>query len=1090
MNLMDFSLFDDEMFVLKHQIANAKTIFQTGKIIELIYSQKQYLLSCQDSNFAISETIVPNQISEVFLRIQREGLWVVQDVLDDKLIVRFLAVERFADIDLTLSVDDKVMIDLFKQKLINKQEISNAIEWIKNQFIFDNLIFTQIFDNRQDDNHFVIIGKEKTAHVARQKNGVWQIARITPLRKHSQFKLLCLKGIFDVLDNTIASQLISTSNQILLDASVQEYGDYLKLWNEYSNLEFKRAKQQAQTLGFLPYGNFQAISFENKCYRLSCDKEKIKEFHQIFKDLNLSNDTLFDIHDEKFDWQIDNTDDLPNVCFRGMVEFYPTENYVDFIVSPNSKQRDTFPKQGFVSLSLSGSLTIQKRREKAKNTIASRQNLPQLQNYLQNTLAPRVRYGRILRKLTSYIKQSFKNGVPTERQAQAILTAINTPDIALIVGPPGTGKTQVIAGLQRGLAEIADPNHRTPQAHQILVSSFQHDAVDNALERTNVFGLPALRVGGKIHQEQSDDLFKNWMHKQRQAIEPKLEALQKQDPVATWINMFDKSLMNLRLGKFSAKEYETALSELNDIIDQLEKQQLYLSYSLKSELKQALKKYQYAKNDGFIGQKSLIRQIRALRTTEIGFNDDGVNRVYAILQEIERKNITILPIQKKLLEKLSDFDVSPSKQELKELTTLKNELLYRFFVPTFKPPKLSEWVDGDVLAVLGEIESELHGAWQNSKYSKTAILMNYYHQLKNEPDAIKEAIYEYSDVIGATCQQSASEKMASLKNVSKLDVESGILFDTVIIDEAARANPLDLFVPMAMATRRIILVGDDRQLPHLVQQDLEDELTSELNLSKIEQETYQQSLFERLRKQLEKQEKEDGIQRVVMLDTQYRMHPVLGDFISKNFYENNGLSKIHSGRKADDFSHNITPYQNKCAVWLNVPFDENSRPKKQGTSWTRQAEAIKIANEVKRIADEAGNTVSIGIISFYLAQSQLILKELEKLGVAERNDNGQMIISRKYAHTQDGEEWIRVGTVDAFQGKEFDVVFLSVVRAGHNRLGVYEFGHLRLANRLNVAMSRQRKLLIAVGDRQMINSKQAQRQVPALYQFLRLCEGV
>lgn len=1081
---MDFSLFDNELFSIKHQINDAQNIFQAGEVVNLAYSQGEYFLSKPN----IRSIIEPNKISEVFLRIQRDGLWVIQDILDDELIIKFLPIERFADVDLTLSVDEKVITDLSKQKLINIDKVNTAVDWLTNQFIFDNLIFTQIFDNRKDDNHFVLIGKEKIADIARQKNGVWQIERIRPLQKSDKFKLLCLRGIFDILDNTVASQLTSSSNQILLDASIKEYGDYLQLWDEYSNLEFKRAKQQAQTLGFLPYGNFQAISFENKCYRLSCDKEKIKEFYQIFKDLNLSNDTLFDIHDEKFDWQIDNTDDLPDACFRGIVEFYPTENYVDFIVSPNSKQRDAFPKQGFVSLSLSGSLTIQKRREKARNTIASRQNLPQLQTYLQNTLIPKTRINRILKDLTPYIKKNFKNGTPTERQTQAILTAINTPDIALIVGPPGTGKTQVIAGLQRGLAELADHKYRTQQAHQILVSSFQHDAVDNALERTDVFGLPALRIGGKINQEQSDSLIKNWINNQKQSIESKLIDLKTQDPIAALMNQLDECLLNLRLGQFSPKEYEQALASLSGIINHLEKNRLNLSRALKDELNQLLEKYHKNQNDNLIGQKSFIRQIRTLRTTSTSFDDDGADKSYHLLKSIKRNQIAISQNEQNLLEKLSSFDVEPNEEELNKLTQFKLELLRRFFVPTYIPPKLNTRVDNDVLNVLTKIENELLNAWQQSKHSKTAILINYLNQLDNEPDAIKEAIYEYSDVIGATCQQSASEKMASLKNVSKLDVESGILFDTVIIDEAARANPLDLFVPMAMAKRRIILVGDDRQLPHLVQQDLEDELTSELNLSKIEQETYQQSLFERLRKQLEKQEKEDGIQRVVMLDTQYRMHPVLGDFISKNFYENNGLSKIHSGRKADDFSHNITPYQNKCAVWLNVPFDENSRPKKQGTSWTRQAEAIKIANEVKRIADEAGNTVSIGIISFYLAQSQLILKELEKLGVAERNDNGQITISRLYAYTSTGEERIRVGTVDSFQGKEFDIVFLSVVRAGTNKLNNYEFGHLRLANRLNVAMSRQRKLLIAVGDKIMANSEQAKEQAPALYQFLQLCK--
>lgn len=1076
MSLLDFSLFDDELFVLKHAVSNIQNFLQNGQMIDLHFSSGEYFLS--SNNF--SEIVIPSQKSEIFLRIQRDGLWILQDILsNNELIVRFLSVERFADCDLTISVDEKVIADLVKQKLIEKNDITLAIEWVKQQFIFDDLVFTQIFDNQKDNNHFVLVGKNKTAQIARQKNGVWQIERITPLKKN--IKLLCLKGKFDILDQTVATQLQSTSNQLLLDASIQEYGGYLRLWNEYSQLELKKAKEQAKTLGFLPFGRYEVSTLEDKRYRLWCNESQLQNFYQQFKDLNLPSDALIDMYDNKFDW---GNDELPEADVRGILEFYPQKNYVDFIVA---KQKGKFTETGFLCLSLSGSLVVQKRRENAKNAIASRQKLPQLQNYLQNTLVASIRPSRALKDLTPYIKQSFKNGTPTERQAQAILTAINTPDIALIIGPPGTGKTQVIAGLQRGLAELNDPKHRTPEAHQILVSSFQHDAVDNALERTDVFGLPALRIGGKIHQDKSDVLMKQWIDKQKQAIAPKLQDLHNQDSIAILMTKLNEKMMTLRLGSFSPKEYEMALRELQVVFKELEKQRLTLSAQLKDEFAQLLTKYQDNQVLDNVDNKGFIRQIRALRTTQISFADDGADRAYHLLRHIHRNSISISNQHNDLLEKLSDYDANPTEKELAELSVLKNELLQRFFVPTFRLPKLNQRIDNDILDVLSQIEAYFYDAWQQSKSSKTAVLMNYFAQLNNEPDAIYEAVSEYSDVIGATCQQSAGKQMSDLKAVGSLDIESGIVFDTVIIDEAARANPLDLFVPMAMAKRRIILVGDDRQLPHLVQQDLEDELANDLSLNDIEKQAYKQSLFERLRKQLEKQEKEDGIQRVVMLDTQYRMHPILGDFISQNFYENQGLAKIHSGRKADDFIHHIKPYQNKCAVWLDMPSDDGL-PKKQGTSWTRQCEAVKIAQEVKRIADEMGDIVSIGVISFYLAQSQLILKELAKLGIAERQENGQLVISPNYAFTADGEERIRVGTVDAFQGKEFDVVFLSVVRAGQNKSGSYEFGHLRLVNRLNVAMSRQRKLLIAVGDKQMANSNQAQNQVPALYEFLQLCE--
>ncbi|MFX6250448.1 AAA domain-containing protein, partial [Acinetobacter baumannii] len=64
---------------------------------------------------------------------------------------------------------------------------------------------------------------------------------------------------------------------------------------------------------------------------------------------------------------------------------------------------------------------------------------------------------------------------------------------------------------------------------------------------------------------------------------------------------------------------------------------------------------------------------------------------------------------------------------------------------------------------------------------------------------------------------------------------------------------------------------------------------------------FRSSLFERMRVKLQDLEKQDTIRRVVMLDTQFRMHPRLGDFVSKQFYEAVGLGAVRSGRAAEDF---------------------------------------------------------------------------------------------------------------------------------------------------------------------------------------------
>ena len=87
------------------------------------------------------------------------------------------------------------------------------------------------------------------------------------------------------------------------------------------------------------------------------------------------------------------------------------------------------------------------------------------------------------------------------------------------------------------------------------------------------------------------------------------------------------------------------------------------------------------------------------------------------------------------------------------------------------------------------------------------------------------------------------------------------------------------------------------------------------------------------------------------------------------------------------------------------------------------------------------------------------------------------------------EERLQVGSVDSFQGKEFDVVFLSTVRSHRKASKKTPYGFLSIPNRLCVSMSRQRKLLVVAGDMDMFDSSSAEEQIPPLYNFLKLCRS-
>lgn len=116
-----------------------------------------------------------------------------------------------------------------------------------------------------------------------------------------------------------------------------------------------------------------------------------------------------------------------------------------------------------------------------------------------------------------------------------------------------------------------------------------------------------------------------------------------------------------------------------------------------------------------------------------------------------------------------------------------------------------------------------------------------------------------------------------------------LLFDNVIIDEAATSSPLDLFIPMSLGKKRIVLVGDHRQLPNITDDDIINDVYKEVNavsedkLANIAKDMMKTTLFEILMDKARILEKKDGIKRVITLNSQFRMHPELGNIVSNYF---------------------------------------------------------------------------------------------------------------------------------------------------------------------------------------------------------------
>jgi superfamily I DNA and/or RNA helicase len=359
---------------------------------------------------------------------------------------------------------------------------------------------------------------------------------------------------------------------------------------------------------------------------------------------------------------------------------------------------------------------------------------------------------------------------------------------------------------------------------------------------------------------------------------------------------------------------------------------------------------------------------------------------------------------------------------------------------------------------------------------------------------VYQSLERCTAVLAATCQGTAGGQMYILKGVTGGKTPSS---ESVVIDEAARANPLDLLIPMAQARRRIILVGDHRQLPHILDYKLYEQLQSAS--TEETKKAIEESLFERLFRLLKSREATDGVERTVTLDVQYRMHKVLGDFVSDQFYAEfkEGFS---SGGKEADLAQDLPRYEGRVAAWLDVP--ASAGMESRGQSKSRRVEARALAAELKRLMDhDRDHRMSFGVIGFYSAQVPLLYSELADQGLLIGSEKGRYRVAPEYDDLRDhvgkviaGEERLRVGTVDAFQGKEFDVVLLSLTRSNTIRPRDAEgrrskYGFLMLPNRLCVAMSRQKRLLIVVGDAAMAQGPDAVEAVKALAAFHVLCGG-
>ncbi len=199
-------------------------------------------------------------------------------------------------------------------------------------------------------------------------------------------------------------------------------------------------------------------------------------------------------------------------------------------------------------------------------------------------------------------------------------------------------------------------------------------------------------------------------------------------------------------------------------------------------------------------------------------------------------------------------------------------------------------------------------------------------------------------------------------------------------------------------------------------------------------------------------ESEDYSTRSILLEYQGRMHPEISEFSRKYLYNNEALRDSSKLNRVWDYRE----YADR-AVWKDVCGKKNCERDNDEEVRVIVEEISKFigyaAQNPKKQDAEDNGVWSIAVLTYYKRQEAKLKQAISSM-VKNPNPN------RSFYDVKDRNVQIMIYSVDKFQGKEADVVFLSMVKSGGVGLGFMDS-----PNRLNVALTRAKFQRVIVGDR-------------------------
>ena len=366
--------------------------------------------------------------------------------------------------------------------------------------------------------------------------------------------------------------------------------------------------------------------------------------------------------------------------------------------------------------------------------------------------------------------------------------------------------------------------------------------------------------------------------------------------------------------------------------------------------------------------------------------------------------------------------------------------------------QLSQWSAGEIVrygnARKTELKEDEYLTVDNLTIHAHPDLLEKRKKLKKKLEMVNRSTSAYKDIrrelnqISAQLQEEKNHSIANAKfvatTISMAVVNKKIYestYDVVIFDEASMAYIPQIVYAASLAKSHFICIGDFKQLPPIVQSGSNSKLNADIfdycGISAAVKKGYSHNYL-------------------CMLDTQYRMHQDIANFVSRNFYQ--GLLK--------------TPFE----VSLK---QEEIRIAEPVANWVLSfIDLSNMRNICLKVEDKSHFNVLSAFLSFGLAISAKD-KEVGIITPYHAQSRLMHAMIRDYKKGKK-ESSVQCATVHQFQGSEKEIIIYDVVDSYYlKRPGILlESCENDYANRLfNVAMTRAKGKFIALGNAMYLKEK-------------------